>query len=176
MTTAELVRILPPSAEAFDGATRLVCGPEVEKLLDAVLKYPEFKDLAAVPGAILWFQRRKLIDGEPVFTVGQPWSSGSAGDAVWYADRVRKVEDFPRWVVGLYWRNFDDLSSEGNYVTSETLERHIYLALMSLEVTEGGKIVRRQPSVRTWHEAIERYGAYDTEMIRLQGLLAIPED
>lgn len=148
-----------------------MAGPEIDAIVDRVLAYPEFKDLSTLPGRVIWYQRRKFIDERPVFAFVKKWDD----DAVWDAEHVRHIEGYQRWKLGLNWRNFDELATEGNFVTDETLERHIFLALMGVIVTEGKGITKNPPSIETWHEAVSRYGAYDGEMVRLQGLLALAE-
>ena len=163
--------IMPPSKEAFDGATRLRVGPEIEKIIDKVLAFPEFEDLVMLPSTAVWYRKRRFIDEQPVFAFAKKWDE----DAVWYNAAVTKSENYPSWRIGLNWLNFDDLREEGNFVTDQTLERHIYLALMAIQVTEGKGIVKRHPSISTWHEAVKRYGAYDSEIVRLQGMLQLSE-
>lgn len=168
-TTKEPVSILPPTKESFDGATRLSVGPEIQAIVDRVLAFDEFKDLVMLPSTAIWYRKRKLVDGMPVFAFAKKWDD----DAVWYAERVLKQEQYPRWRLGLNWLNFDDLREEGSFVVDTTLERHIYLAFMGIQVSESEQVTKRAPAIQTWHEAVKRYGAYDTEMVRLQGILKL---
>lgn len=162
---------MPPAKESFDGATRLKVGPEIEAIIDRVLGYPEFKDLSRLPGKAIWYRKRRVVDGMPVFATAKAWDE----DAVWDAEQERKIEGYQRWVLGLNWLNFDDLREEGSFVVDTTLERHIYMALMSLDVSPSEQVSKRVESIRTWHEAVKRYGAYDSELVRLQGILTLPE-
>lgn len=171
MPNKEPVTILPPPKESFDGATRLVVGPEIQKIIDRVLAFPEFAKHAMLPSTAIWYRKRKLVGGMPVFAFAKEWDE----DAVWYAERVLKSENYPRWRIGLNWLNFDDLREEGSFVVDTTLERHIYMAVMGITVSESEGVERNPFAVQTWPEAVKRYGAYDTELVRLQGLLKLPE-
>lgn len=174
MTTkvqAEPVSVVPPSKESFDGATRLTVGPEIDAIFERVLMFDEFKDLQPIPGDIYWFSKRRFVNEVPVFAVPQVVNETD----VWIAERVLKVESFPRWYICLNWLNFEDLRDEGSFVTDTTVERHIYLAMLHLGVNEGGGITKRQSPIQTWIEAVKRYGAYDGELSRLQGALDLPE-
>lgn len=164
--------ISPPALEQFANATYLDAGPEMRGLVSKVLGYEEFADIVGIPMTTLW--RRK----------GKPMLSSEDGDrkyagceitdplTSWLTHRL-EVVGYPRYVLNLYWLHFDELRGDSTYLHEQMLERHVYMALQRLEVSESGVLGTRQLTYEMLAEVVARYGMFVPGLRALHRQLAL---
>lgn len=159
--------VQPPIGDAFDNATHLFAGPEVQRLVTELLSFDEFRDLQSFPYEVVWRKKtRPMIGGAPVFatvTVFDPLVRFLTEGKLGYA-------------INLHWQHLDDLRTESSWVHPVTLQQHIHHALMHLLVTEEVTLARQQPPVQLYPETVKRYGAFTPAILRLKEQLALWPD
>ena len=160
--------VRPPSGDQFDNATHLVCGPEVDGLIEKVLGYDEFKDLGEFRFGAVWRKKTKPTRaGVPVYV------TVDVAPLLW---RYLTEGACPHYAVNLHWQHFDDLRNESQFVHPETLERHIHAALMTLTVSEELQIGKQAPTVQVFPETVRRYGLHEQPLVQLQGAFDLWHD
>lgn len=170
---AEYIR--PPSDTVFANATWLHAGPEVRRLVEEVMAYPEHSDLAALPYSVVWRRRSTAWIRKPDIPLFVSVEGAKPRD-VWEATQM-EAAGFPHFYVDLHWQFFDDLRSGlqpgqkrdpdenpesrgAQYVHEGVLQQHIDHAL-SCWYVENGILHKQPPDFMGYAKNVERFGLWN---------------
>ena len=164
--------ISPPALEQFSNATYLEAGPEVRAMVERVLDFEEFSELRGIPYITLW--RRK---GKPMLSSedgDRKYAGCSLTDPLdqWITHHL-EVPGYPHYVLNLYWLHFDELRGESSYLHEQMLERHIFMALQRVAVSESGVLGPRTLTYEMLGDVVKRYGMFVPGLRKLHRQLAL---
>ena len=166
--------IKPPALEQFANATYLPAGPEIRKIVERVLKFKELADLRGIEIDVVWRRKGKpmlgLEEDERRFVAPQIFDP-----LVHWLAKDREAT-FPALVLNLYWLHFEELSEaeEGpTYVAEKNLERHIFMALRVLDVSESGVLSIGSMTFDHIADLVSHYGKATVGLVRLAEQLAL---
>lgn len=152
--------IVPPTGEQFANATWLRAGPEIRALVDEVLNFEEFTDVAALHYEITWRRRSKptrtnrFDEADPIFA-----GVTLVPDRVIWEALQQDCTTFPRFWVDLHWQHFEALREDGQWVHGETVQRDVHAGLSRIDVEND--ILRTVPPDFTGNAStVKRYGLY----------------
>lgn len=163
--------IIPPTAAAFENATYITAGPNIEHIVNALIDdRDEYEDLRGVVVAVVWSrnQTRKMA-GEPLLS----WPALVGNLETHFAKEVEA--NLPELAIVLSYKAADAMRSEGQYLHPQILERHLARALLMVEVSEGGIIKTRAATVQTFPELVGHYGAHAEGEVALRAQLELFE-
>lgn len=148
--------IIPPTAAVMENATYVDAGPEIEKMVNGLIREREaFKDLRGVVVAVTWSRNQsRTLGGEQLLA----WPALIGLLEQHYAKEAEA--SLPELAIILSYKAADAMRSEGQYIHPQVLERHIARALLGVEVSEGGVIRTRGADVQTYADLIGWYGAH----------------
>lgn len=143
--------IMPPTAAVMENVTYQDVGPEIVKLAEALIaRSPEFQDLRGIDFGVVWSRNQgRSFGGEPLYA----WPVVSGLLEQHFAEGK-----LPEFSLVLSYKAVDALRSEGQYLHPQILERHLHIALMMLEASEGRVLKTRGATVQAFPETVGRYG------------------
>lgn len=180
--------IQPPGETAFANATWMHAGPEIMKIVDAVMAFDEFNDVRHVPMRVVWRRKTSPMRGdEPVFASVELVKPR----VVWEASQI-EVTDFPRYFLDLHWAHFNDLRNgrepgskpdpEENpetrgaqYVHHEVLQQHIHHALSHLYI-DNDILSKRQPDFSGFAMTVKRFGLWNRPLLVVRRQMSLWPD